>query len=52
MIQTPTVLKTRLGLLHMAKHLRNMSETCWVIGYSRHNSYRFKERPKVAISVG
>ena len=37
------VIKNRVGLLELAKHLGNVSEACKVLGYSRDTFYRYKE---------
>ena len=37
------VIKTKLGLLKLAKQLANVSEACKVFGYSRDSFYRFKQ---------
>lgn len=37
------LIKTKLGLLHLAEHLGNVSEACKVMGYSRDSFYRIKE---------
>ena len=37
------VIKTKVGLLELAKQLGNVSKACKVIGYSRDSFYRFKE---------
>lgn len=37
------IIKNKLGLLKLAKHLGNVSEACKVFGYSRDSFYRFKE---------
>ena len=37
------VIKTRVGLLELAKQLDNVSKACKVFGYSRDSFYRFKE---------
>ena len=36
-------IKSKLGLLHLAEHLGNVSQACKVIGYSRDSFYRIKE---------
>lgn len=43
MTQDQKIIKTKLGLLKLAKQLGNVSEACNVIGYSRDSFYRFKE---------
>jgi len=37
------VIKTKLGLLELAKQLGNVSQACKIMGYSRDSFYRFKE---------
>ncbi|WP_447974136.1 IS481 family transposase [Nitrospira sp. Kam-Ns4a] len=37
------ILKTKLGLLELAKQLGNVSKACRIMGYSRDSFYRFKE---------
>ncbi len=37
------IIKNKLGLLELAKHLGNVSQACKVFGYSRDSFYRFKE---------
>jgi transposase InsO family protein len=37
------VIKTKVGLLELAKQLENVSRACKVFGYSRDSFYRFKE---------
>lgn len=37
------IIKTKLGLLELAKTLGNVSQACNVMGYSRDSFYRFKE---------
>lgn len=37
------LIKTKLGLLHLAEHLGNVSEACKVMGFSRDSFYRIKE---------
>ncbi len=36
------LIKSKLGLLHLAEHLANVSQACQVIGYSRDSFYRIK----------
>jgi len=37
------IIKTKVGLLELAKQLGNVSQSCKVLGYSRDSFYRFKE---------
>src|SRR5271170_7200955 len=37
------LIKSKLGLLHLAEHLGNVSQACKVIGYSRESFYRIQE---------
>lgn len=37
------IIKNKLGLLGLAKHLGNVSQACKIMGYSRDSFYRFKE---------
>jgi transposase InsO family protein len=37
------IIKTKVGLLELARQLRNVSQACKVMGYSRDSFYRFKE---------
>jgi hypothetical protein len=37
------LIKTKLGLLHLAEHLGNVSQACKVMGYSRDSFYRIRE---------
>lgn len=37
------LIKSKLGLLHLAEHLGNVSQACKVIGYCRDSFYRIKE---------
>lgn len=37
------VIKTKVGLLELAKQLGNVAEACRIMGYSRDSFYRFKE---------
>jgi transposase InsO family protein len=43
MSQEEKVIKNKLGLLKLAKHLGDISQACKVMGYSRDSFYRFKE---------
>ena len=44
MTQVQKVIKTKVGLLELAKQLGNVSQACQVMGYSRDSFYRFKRR--------
>jgi transposase InsO family protein len=37
------IIKNKLGLIKLAKHLGNVADACRVMGYSRDSFYRFKE---------
>ena len=37
------IIKTKVGVLELAKQLENVSQACKVMGYSRDSFYRFKE---------
>jgi len=37
------IIKTKVGLLELAKQLGNVSQACKIMGYSRDSFYRFKE---------
>lgn len=37
------IIKNKLGLLELGKHLGNVSQACKVFGYSRDSFYRFKD---------
>jgi hypothetical protein len=37
------VIKTKVGLLELAKQLGSVAEACRIMGYSRDSFYRFKE---------
>lgn len=43
MTQDQKLIRPKLGLLELAKHLGNVSQACKVMGYSRDSFYRFKE---------
>ncbi len=43
MTQAQKVIKTKVGLLELAKQLGNVSQACQVMGYSRDSFYRFRE---------
>lgn len=36
-------IKTKVGLLELAKPLGNVSQACRILGYSRDSFYRFQE---------
>jgi len=38
------IIKTKVGVLELAKQLGNVSHACKIMGYSRDSFYRFKER--------
>ena len=40
--QQEKIIKTKLGLLELAKQLGNVSQACKIMGYSRDSFYRFK----------
>jgi hypothetical protein len=37
------IIKNKLGLLELSKHLGNVTQACKIFGYSRDSFYRFKE---------
>ena len=37
------IIKTKVGLLELAKRLGNVSQACKIMGYSRNSFYRFQE---------
>lgn len=37
------VIRTKVGLLELARHLGNVSQACQIMGYSRESFYRYKE---------
>lgn len=43
MRQEQKVIKTKVGLLNLARQLGNVSDACKIMGYSRDSFYRFKE---------
>jgi transposase InsO family protein len=43
MTQEQKVIKTKVGLLELAKQLGNVSKACKIMGYSRESFYRFRE---------
>lgn len=43
MTKEAKIIKTKVGLLELAKQLNNVSQACAIMGYSRDSFYRFKE---------
>ncbi len=43
MTREQKIIKTKVGLLELAKQLGNVSKACRIMGYSRDSFYRFKE---------
>src|SRR5262245_41901795 len=43
MTRQEKIIKSKVGVLQLAKELRNVSKACQVMGYSRDSFYRFKE---------
>ena len=43
MTNAEKLIKNKLGLIELAKHLGNVSDACKVLGYSRDTFYRWKE---------
>ena len=43
MTTTEKLIKNKLGLIELAKHLGNVSHACKVMGYSRDTFYRWKD---------
>lgn len=43
MTQDQKIIRTKVGLLELAKQLGNASQACKIMGYSRDSFYRFKE---------
>jgi transposase InsO family protein len=43
MTTSEKVIRTKVGLLELAKQLQNVSHACRLLGYSRESFYRFKE---------
>ncbi len=41
--QDQKIIRTKVGLLELAKQLGNASRACKIMGYSRDSFYRFKE---------
>ena len=40
--QQAKIIKPKLGLLELAKHLGNVSHACQIMGYSRDTFYRYQ----------
>jgi transposase InsO family protein len=43
MTQDQKIIRTKVGLLELARQLGNVSQACKIMGYSRDSFYRFKE---------
>lgn len=43
MTKDQKIIKTKVGLLELAKQLGNVSQACQIMGYSRDSYYRFQE---------
>jgi hypothetical protein len=43
MTREQKIIRTKVGLLELAKQLGNVSQACKIMGYSRDSFYRFKE---------
>jgi transposase InsO family protein len=43
MTREQKIIRTKIGLLELAKQLGNVSQACKIMGYSRDSFYRFKE---------
>jgi ACT domain-containing protein len=43
MTKEQKIIRAKVGLLELAKHLGNVSQACKMMGYSRDSFYRFKE---------
>jgi transposase InsO family protein len=43
MTQAQKIIRNKVGLLELARHLGNVAQACKVMGYSRDSFYRFKE---------
>jgi ACT domain-containing protein len=43
MTKDQKIIKGKLALLELAKHLGNVSQACKMLGYSRDSFYRFKD---------
>ena len=41
----PKIIKHKIGLLHLAEELGNVSHACKVMGYSRDTFYRYQSKP-------
>ena len=39
----PKIIKHKVGLLHLAEELGNVSQACKVMGYSRDTFYRYRQ---------
>ena len=39
----PQIIKHKVGLLHLAEELGNVSQACKVMGYSRDTFYRYRQ---------
>jgi hypothetical protein len=43
MTREQKIIRSKVGVLELAKQLGNVSKACQVMGYSRDSFYRFKE---------
>jgi hypothetical protein len=43
MTKDQKIIRTKVGLLELAKQLGNVSQACKMMGYSRDSFYRFKD---------
>jgi len=43
MQHTQKLIRNKLGLLNLAEELKNVSQACKIMGYSRDTFYRYKE---------
>ena len=43
MTREQKIIRTKVGLLELAKQLGNVSQACKIMGYSRDSFYRFRE---------
>ena len=43
MTKDQKIIRTKVGVLELAKQLGNVSQACKIMGYSRDSFYRFKE---------